>query len=196
MIRCARNPGGCAIGKHPLGSDGENRVSTFDGGPIRDFEIRLGPVFFAVTPCNLFGASLAQRGGTQLASIEWRGAVHFLVIDHRYTTPIFVFLERDTSDVGNLELGGRWVTLEPANFSETGATRASSLLGSGAAVGGDPNRPDRFAIFTSEGQLRAAGYSLIEPRYMGPSWDTYLSVFHPEGGKQSPASHSRTRAMR
>jgi hypothetical protein len=110
--------------------------------------------------------------------------VYFLVIDTRYGVPIYVFLEHDPNDGGGrAKFRGRWVRLEPAATAGNADARDSSA-GSTCAIGGDPNRPDRYAVFTSEGAVRAAGFSLIEPRYMGPSWDTYLSVFHPEGGKR------------
>jgi hypothetical protein len=127
------------------------------------------------------------------------GFVHFLVVDNRYGAPIFVFLECDPIEFDDsLGVRGRWVTLEPATSLEIGGESRRSVLGSGAAVGGDPNSPDRFAIFASEGQVRDAGFSLIEPRYIGPSWETYLRIFHPEGGKEkrSPANYSRTRTVR
>jgi hypothetical protein len=122
--------------------------------------------------------------------------VHYLVIDTRYGVPIYVFLERDPNNADErAKLRGRWVTLEPA------ATAANddpthSTIGTSAAIGGDPNRPDRYAVFACERALHAAGFSLIEPRYMGPSWDTYLSVFHPEGGKRSLPASQRTRVAR
>lgn len=122
--------------------------------------------------------------------------MHFLVIDTRYGVPIYVFLERDPNDMeGRAKLRGRWVTLEPSATAANGDL-AHSTLGTSAAIGGDPNRPDRYAVFASEGAVRAAGFSLIEPRYLGPSWDTYLSVFHPEGGKGSLAASPRARATR
>ena len=123
--------------------------------------------------------------------------MHFLVIDRRFGVPIYVFLESDPNDnEGRAKLRGRWVTLEPAASSKRNDERQHSELGTVAAIGGDPNRPDRFAVFASDGDVRAAGFSLIEPRYLGPSWETYLSVFHPEGGKRSLPSESRARATR
>ena len=122
--------------------------------------------------------------------------MHFLVIDTRYGVPIYVFLEHDPNEVaGRARFRGRWVTLE---LSETGDRGDLShlTLGTTAAIGGDPNRPDRYAVFESEGAVRAAGYSLIEPRYMGPSWETYLSVFHPEGGNRAAPASPRARVAR
>jgi hypothetical protein len=122
--------------------------------------------------------------------------VHFLVIDNRYGVPIYVFLERDPNEVpGRANFRGRWVTLESAGTEDRGDL-SHLALGAAAAIGGDPNRPDRYAVFASEGAVRAAGFSLIEPRYMGPSWETYLSVFHPEGGNRASPASPRARVAR
>jgi hypothetical protein len=121
--------------------------------------------------------------------------VYFLVIDTRYGVPIYVFLEHDPNKADErAKLRGRWVTLEPVVTA--GHSDPHSTLGTTAAIGGDPNRPDRYAVFASEGAVRAAGFSLIEPRYMGPTWESYLSVFHPEGGKPSFSSGARARVAR
>lgn len=123
--------------------------------------------------------------------------MHFLVIDSRFAVPIFVFLEADPNEGGLHEpLPGRWVTLDQANAPKVHAGKTTVGLGDKVAIGGDPKRVDRFAMFASEGAVRAAGYSIIEPRYLGPSWDTYLSVFHPEGGKRCAESKVRRRDVR
>ena len=124
--------------------------------------------------------------------------MHFLVIDNRFGVPIYVFLERDTMAIeGNPSLPGRWVTLEPAIPIEL---RYKGPPGHGfatqTAIGRDPQKSDRFAEFPCDGDVRAAGFALIEPRYVGPSWETYLSVFHPEGGKRSKLATSRARSTR
>jgi hypothetical protein len=122
--------------------------------------------------------------------------MYFLVIDNRYGVPIYVFLERDPNDTeGRAKLRGRWVTLDPVP-NLNGADGSNATLAAAAAIGGDPNQPDHFAVFASDGAVRAAGFSLIEPRYMGPSWETYLSVFHPEGGKHTMSIGRRTGAAR
>ncbi len=126
-----------------------------------------------------------------------RDAVYFLVIDNRFGVPIYVFLEHDPNSAeGRAKLRGRWVTLELTNSPERLADQSQATLGTSAAIGGDPNRPDRYAVFASEGAVRAAGFSLIEPRYMGPTWETYLSVFHPEGGKRNGSAISRPKVGR
>jgi hypothetical protein len=119
--------------------------------------------------------------------------MHFLVIDNRFGSAVFVFLECDPNESGgSRKLRGRWVTLEQAAPSRVGTEPAAPIgLASAAAIGGDPDRSDRFAVFESDGEVRAAGYSLIEPRYVGPSWETYLSIFHPEGGKRNMSMRSR-----
>jgi hypothetical protein len=122
--------------------------------------------------------------------------VHFLVIDTRFGVPIYVFLERDPNEVGGrVRFRGRWVTLEDAASGDHDDL-SNLTLGTTVAIGGDPNRADRYAVFESEGAVRAAGFSLIEPRYMGPSWETYLSVFHPEGGNRAPPASRRARVGR
>ena len=48
-------------------------------------------------------------------------------------------------------------------------------------LGRDPEHWDRFKEFPSDGHARAAGYLPIEPRYIGPSWESYLGTFRPDG---------------
>jgi hypothetical protein len=119
--------------------------------------------------------------------------VHFLVIDDRFRVPVFVFLELDPRlPAAGLGRAVHGVTLE---LAEAPAGRAPQPGGTGvraqAAIGGDPDRPDRFVEFPSEGHVRAAGFTLIEPRYVGPSWETYVSVFRPEGERRPkvPVAH-------
>jgi hypothetical protein len=119
--------------------------------------------------------------------------VHFLVIDHRFRVPVFVFLELDprgaAADPG---LTVRGVTLE---LVETGPDRrphpGGTMVRPQVAIGGDPERLDRFVEFPSDGHVRAAGFTLIEPRYIGPSWESYLSVFRPEGERRTKAPGPR-----
>lgn len=65
-----------------------------------------------------------------------------------------------------------------------------------ASIGGDPNRHDRFADFPSDSDVRAAGFALIEPSYVGPSWEKYIGVFRPEGGKRSMHPDNRRQVVR
>ena len=123
--------------------------------------------------------------------------MHFLVIDNRFGVPIFVFLENDpTTGDGYPNLCGHWVTLEPAAQSELGFRRTHLRFGGSASIGGDPNQHDRFAEFPSDNDVRAAGFALIEPRYVGPSWETYVGVFHPEGDKHSMHPSHRRQVVR
>jgi hypothetical protein len=123
--------------------------------------------------------------------------MHFLLIDTRFGVPISVFLEDDPSHVaGGSALSGRWVTLEPAAPSELGFRRRHSVLAGPVSIGADPARQDRFAEFPTDHDVRAAGFALIEPRYVGPNWETYVGVFHPEGGKRSPNPNYRRQSIR
>lgn len=125
----------------------------------------------------------ADIGDTGLRPAECRP--YFLVIDKRFGVPIFVFLESDprTSlrppDPG---LFVRGVTLDVAvPRADSTAARGAAAVRSDTAIGRDPGRLEKFREFPSEGHLRAAHYVLIEPRYVGPSWETYCGVFRPEG---------------
>ena len=121
---------------------------------------------------------------------------YFLVIDERFSVPIFVFLESDPRNNVRLPDPGllvRWVTLEvAAPKSDQSAARDGATVRSDSAIGRDPERLERFREFPSERHVRAARYVLIEPRYVGPSWETYCGVFRPEGeGRTKHASRPR-----
>ena len=103
----------------------------------------------------------------------------FLVIDTRFAVPVFVFLDTDPAEtVGYPGPRPRRVTLAR---TEAGGSAAS--IQPGSTIGADPWGADRFAVFASDGQARAAGFAPVEPRYVGPDWASYASVFHPEGTK-------------
>jgi hypothetical protein len=126
--------------------------------------------------------------------------MHYLVIDDRFRVPVFVFLELDPRRPGaDPGLTVRWVSLDLADDQRG---RQPHDHGAGVrpnmAIGRDPERLDRFLEFPSEGHVRAAGFTLIEPRYVGPTWETYLSVFRPEGERRSkvPAPRPRTSPRR
>jgi hypothetical protein len=110
---------------------------------------------------------------------------YYLVIDERFSVPIFVFLESDPRTNVRLADPGlfvRWVTLDlAAPRTDSAAARNSAGVRSDSAIGRDPERMERFREFPSERHLRAARFVLIEPRYIGPSWETYCGVFRPEG---------------
>ena len=107
--------------------------------------------------------------------------MHFLVVDHRFGTPIYVILESDPR--GEVAFPGFPVlpiTLEFLAHRERSGTANEKPPG---AMGRDPNRLDQFREFGSDRAVAGAGFILIEPRYIGPSWPSYLSAFRPEGEK-------------
>jgi hypothetical protein len=123
--------------------------------------------------------------------------MHYLVIDRRFGVPIFVFLESDPNKPeGRPQQRGRWVNLKVAEPAQAGAQTSALRPRGNTAIGGDPERPDCYEEFASDGHVRAAGFALIEPRYVGPNWETYLNVFHPEGGKREKHSRVRQRVGR
>ena len=99
----------------------------------------------------------------------------FLVVDVRYGTPIYVFLERDPhGQDGYPDLTVQEVTLEAAG---------AATVGRRPAIGRDPNHLERFREFVSDGAVARAGFILVEPRYVGPTWEGYCRHFRPEGEK-------------
>jgi hypothetical protein len=113
--------------------------------------------------------------------------MHFLVVDVRFGTPIYVLLEKNpTGTDGYPGFVVREVTLEPG------------ALGAGrrCALGRDPDHLDRFREFASDGAVARAGFILAEPRYVGPSWEGYSRQFRPEGEKPvKRAVHPRASAQ-
>lgn len=101
--------------------------------------------------------------------------MHFLVVDARFGTPIYAFLEADPRGAAGFPGLAVWeVTVEPAEAAGVGAR---------VSVGRDPGRLDRFREFRSDGAVARAGFILIEPRYVGASWQGYAAEFRPEGEK-------------
>src|SRR5947208_3478205 len=99
--------------------------------------------------------------------------MHFLVVDVRFGTPIYVLLESDPHGTdGYPGLAIREVTLE------LGAAPAASRRFS---LGRDPNHLERFREFASDGAVARAGFILVEPRYVGANWEGYCRHFRPEG---------------
>jgi hypothetical protein len=118
--------------------------------------------------------------------------VHYLVIDDRFRVPVFVFLELDPRRSGtDFHRVVRGVTLDQTGDSLPHVHQAG--VRPTDAIGQDPERLDRFVGFPSDGHVRAAGFALIEPRYVGPSWEAYLSVFRPEGERPSKGPVHRPR---
>jgi hypothetical protein len=110
--------------------------------------------------------------------------MHFLVVDARFGTPIYVFLESDP--LGGADYPGlavRKIVLEAA--AEGVASRRSS-------IGRDPGRAGRFREFASDRAVTAAGFVLVEPRYIGATWEDYISNFRPQGDKPTKQRPSRT----
>jgi hypothetical protein len=111
--------------------------------------------------------------------------MHFLVIDTRFGASVHVFLEHDPrAHPGFPELSVRAVSLEPPLGPDG---EAAGWSGSGfsqtAAVGQNPWHADRFREFGSDRAVAGAGFVLVEPRFVGPSWSEYVSRYRPEGGK-------------
>jgi hypothetical protein len=126
--------------------------------------------------------------------------MHFLVIDDRFRVPIFVFLEVDPRGSSAGPAGVvRTVSLEFAAGPVDGLQRrGADSVRAQATIGQDPAQPDRYVEFASDRHVRVAGFTLIEPRYVGPSWETYVNVFRPEGEKSfkmPPARPGRKRSV-
>lgn len=112
--------------------------------------------------------------------------MHFLVVDARYGTPIYVFLESDPNGVvGYPGLAVQEIILE---------TTISPSTGRRVAIGRDPNHLERFREFASDWAAARAGFILIEPRYVGTTWEGYCQHFRPEGDK--PVKRPGTRPQR
>ena len=111
--------------------------------------------------------------------------MHFLVIDNRFGTPIHVFLELDPRAHGGFPgLAVRRVNLDsPLLPGAEVPWRAGLGVAPMGAVGQHPWQADQFREFGSDRAVAAAGFALIEPRYVGSNWSSYLSAFRPEGGK-------------
>jgi hypothetical protein len=119
---------------------------------------------------------------------------YYLVIDHRFRVPIFVLLEEDprtTWSDADLFPPVLDVMLELVTAPAAVPVRGGAGVRSDAAIGRDPHSLERFREFRSDRHARAAGFVLIEPRYVGPNWESYIGVFHPEGGRPLPLPHRR-----
>ena len=131
---------------------------------------------------------LPSAPGTTDADPETRPAgpqPYFLLVDDRFRVPIFVFVEVRP------RRPARAVTIE-FTPTEPAARRCWVGVRPAAALGRDPEYWDRFREFATDGHARAAGFLPIEPRYVGPSWESYLGAFRPEGEK--PPKRALTRA--
>ncbi len=116
-----------------------------------------------------------------VAAVE--AELNFLVLDSRFGTMIYVILESDPrADREFPGLAVREILLE-RRTTTPGVTPQDAGVGAGAAIGRDPAHLDRFREFGSDRSVAGAGFILIEPRYVGPSWPAYLSAFRPDGDK-------------
>jgi hypothetical protein len=104
----------------------------------------------------------------------------YLVVDNRFPVPVTVLLDLDPSaEPGFPGFAVREVTLDPPGQSEGSGVSARD------AIGRDPGRLDQFRAFASDRAVARAGFILIEPRYVGPSWPSYVMAFKP-GGEKPP----------
>jgi hypothetical protein len=99
---------------------------------------------------------------------------YFLLVDDRFRVPICVFVEIEP------RRPARAVTIE-VSPAAPGEHRCRVGVGPATCLGRHPEHLNRFKEFASDGHARAAGYLPIEPRYVGPSWESYLAAFRPEG---------------
>jgi hypothetical protein len=110
--------------------------------------------------------------------------MHYLVVDTRFRTPVHVFLDADPRAEAGFpaSLAVRRVTLD------TGANVGpfDCGVGAAAAVGQHPWQPELFREFRSDGAAGRAGFGLIEPRFVGPSWAAYQRAFRP-GARSIPS---------
>ncbi len=103
---------------------------------------------------------------------------YFLVVDTRFAVPVFVFLDADPA-------GATGYAGPPARRVTLARTDAGGSVQPNSTIGADPFARGRYEEFASDGHARAAGFAPVEPRYVGPDWASYTSVFHPEGAKGS-----------
>jgi hypothetical protein len=121
--------------------------------------------------------------------------MHYLVIDTRFGTPIYAFLELDPRGADEYPgLAVREVTLELLR-APGGAGLDWPAVGRRPAIGRDPYHLDRFREFASDGAVARGGFILIEPRYVGPSWEAYVREFRPQGEKPALHTAGRPRAV-
>jgi hypothetical protein len=102
----------------------------------------------------------------------------YLVVDPRFSPPITVLLDLDpTAEPDFPGFAVREVTLDPPGRPEGSGVSARD------AIGRDPGRLDQFRSFPSDRAVASAGYILIEPRYVGPTWSAYVFAFRPGGDR-------------
>jgi hypothetical protein len=108
----------------------------------------------------------------------------FLVIDIRFGTPIHVFLTINPSGSDEFpELQVREVELQSlVPGSPSGLN--------GGVIGQHTFHRDDFREFGSEHEVMIAQFHLIEPRYVGSSWSTYVCNYLPAGSRKYLKSRS------
>jgi hypothetical protein len=106
--------------------------------------------------------------------------VHFLVIDDRFPSPVYVFLDADPrQEEGFPGLPVFQVNLERP--SDPGGSGWDGGVTPAASVGRYLGDPARFREFGSDRAVDTARYQLVEPRYVGPTWKAYVRHFRPGG---------------
>jgi hypothetical protein len=96
--------------------------------------------------------------------------MYFLVVDTRFASPVYVFLEQNPhAEPGFPGLAVRSVELQ---FSAS-----EPRWSSGNVVAQNPRQSDHFRMFRSDGEAAAAGYGVVEPRFVGANWNSYRRVF-------------------
>ncbi len=110
----------------------------------------------------------------------------FLVVDGRFPSPIFVFLDADPRAEG----GFPPLEVLEVTFDRLPPKPGRAEVGS---VGRAPGDRTRFREFETDAAATAAGCELIEPLYVGASWTTYVRRFRPAGGGRSPGPYGPAR---
>ena len=109
---------------------------------------------------------------------------YFLIVDDRFRVPIFVFVELEPTRPF------RAVTIEFAPVGP-GEYRCGLGIGPGTSLARHAESWDRYREFSTDRHARAAGYVPVEPRYVGPSWESYLGAFRPEGDRPPKVTTGR-----
>lgn len=99
--------------------------------------------------------------------------MHFLVIDDRFPSPVYVFLDADPRPADGFPgLSVRRVRLERRS--------ARNALTSFTSVGRNPADPRWYREFGSDREADAAGHQVVEPRFIGSTWKDYSRHFRPD----------------
>lgn len=93
--------------------------------------------------------------------------MHYLIIDRRFPAPVHVFLEQHPLE--DPAFPGL-----PVKSVELDSSGSSGGLGS---VANDPWQTSHFREFATDRAAAAAGFTIVEPRYVGPTWAAYDRAF-------------------